>query len=105
MSVFQTASVPADEWLTLFAAAKVAGCARTTLRAAVRRGDLLGYCRWCHRAFSLKELAGGHLCRVAPPKKTGHPMVFRLRDIKRFSVSPQHRAAGLESARARAKAR
>jgi hypothetical protein len=101
------ASLPSNDWLTVFAASKLVGCARASLTAAVLRGELPAYCKYCHRRFTPSELTAGHTCTVAVTRRKDgrYPLVLRSAEVKRFSVSPTHRAAGLKSARARAKAR
>lgn len=97
-------TVPADQWLNLFSAAQEFGCSRATLLAAVKRGELPGYCGRCHTKLSRLALEHGHLCRLAPNASPRYPLALRRRDVKRFSVSPSHRAAGLASAKARKRA-
>lgn len=103
-------AVTPDEWLTIFVAAKVAGCARATLLAAIHRGELPAYCGRCHRVFAqaVFQPGGRHLCSLGPPRgefRLGYRVLLKASEVARFSVDPTHRAAGLASARARAKAR
>jgi len=72
--------------------------ARGSLKAAIWRGDLPGYCARCHRKLAEYAIQHGHLCPVAGGAQR---VVVRRREVQRYSASPTHQAAGRASARAR----
>jgi hypothetical protein len=99
-------STPRFEWLTLTGAAKAHGCARATLAAAIRRGDLTAFCEQCHDAVSVKDLMAGHRCSKGAGVRTdgGYRLILRKDDVEKYEVDPVHRAAGQASGRAKTNA-
>lgn len=90
-----------DAWLSVSGAAKIAKCAPGTLVAAIIRLELPASCARCHRKLSQNAIYHGHLCPNAPNEAKRFPVVIRLRDLRKFSTSPSHVAAGRASAKKR----
>jgi hypothetical protein len=107
MRLRTTRRVSVHTWLSLNAAAKVAGCSRATIRAAILRGDIKAYCDLCRARASVEELKEGHSCeRGDSAHPDGHYRVLiRASDVKRYEIDETHRASGLASAKSKAKAR
>lgn len=97
-----------ESWLNVAQAAKIAKVSRASIIAALRRGELKGFCTVCHGGMdlSLPQLPWkAHRCPKDPKRQKKVRVVLRGVDAARYSVLPWSQAAGRASARARAKKR
>jgi hypothetical protein len=92
-------------WVNIAQAARIAKVSRSSIIAALRRGDLIGFCAVCKGGLPLTGPKPTHRCPRG--KKSGMKVrvVLRAADASRYSPLPWAQASGMASARARAKKR
>ena len=94
-----------ETWVSPTEAGRIAKVSRSSILAALKRGELKGFCAVCHGGLPLTSPRPVHGCPRG--KKVGRRVrvVLRGADAARYSALPWAQAAGMASARARAWAR
>jgi len=89
-----------ETWVTAGAAAKIAQVSRGSIVAALRKGDLKGFCAVCHGGLPLTDPTAIHGCPRGKKAGLKVRVVLRGADAARYSVLPWAQAAGFASGRA-----
>jgi hypothetical protein len=94
-----------ESWLNVAQAARIAQVSRSSILAALKRGELIGFCAVCKGGLALSGPKPFHKCPRGKKSGLKVRVVLRRRDAARYSVLPWSQASGRASARARAKKR
>lgn len=90
-----------EEWVSPSAAAKIAKVSRSSILAALKRGELKGFCSVCHGGLPLTDPKPVHGCPRGRRAGDRVRVVLRVADAARYSVLPWAQKAGLASGLAR----